>query len=92
MTTTITTSSSLSSPVAPANKKRKLNEGASNVDVSSNNDYPYLSCALGKKRVGFNPADPTIQTIMRGFLAGFIDLLSKDYELNIIDSANKSVS
>jgi len=29
---------------------------------------------------------------MRGLLAELIDLLSKDYELNIIDSANNSVS
>ena len=92
-TTTMTTiSSSSSSPPAPANKKRKLNEGASNVDVSSNDDYPHLLRALGKEEDGFNPADPTIQKIMRGLLAELIDLLSKDYELNIIDSANNSVS
>ena len=91
-TTTRTTSLSSSSPPAPANKKRKLNEGASNVDVSSNADYPHLLCALGKEEDGFNPADPTIQKIMRGLLAELIDLLSKDYELNIIDSANNSVS
>ncbi len=48
--------------------------------------------ALGKEEYGFNPADPTIQKIMRGLLAEFIDLLSKDYELNFIDSANNSVS
>ena len=90
-TTTITSSSS-SSPPAPANKKRKLNAGASNVDVSSNDDYPHLLRALGKEEDGFNPADPTIQKIMRGLLAELIDLLSKDYELNIIDSANNSVS
>ena len=53
---------------------------------------PIYRVPLEKKRVGFNPADPTIQKIMRGFLAEFIDLLSKDYELNIIDFANKSVS
>jgi hypothetical protein len=46
----------------------------------------------GKEEDGFNPADPTIQKIMRGLLAELIDLLSKDYELNIIDSANNSVS
>jgi hypothetical protein len=90
-TTTITSPSS-SSPPAPANKKRKLNEGASNVDVSSNDDYPHLLRALGKEEDGFNPANPTIQKIMRGLLAELIDLLSKDYELNIIDSANNSVS
>ena len=50
-----------------------LNEGASIVDVSSNDDYPYLSCALGKKEDNFNPADPTIQKIMRGLLAELID-------------------
>jgi hypothetical protein len=85
-TTTRTTSSSSSFPPAPANKKRKLNEGASNVDVSSNADYPHLLRALGKEEDGFNPADPTIQKIMRGLLAEIIDLLSKDYELNMIDS------
>jgi hypothetical protein len=78
-------------PPAPANKKRKLNKGASNDYVSSNDDYPQLSCALGKED-GFNPADPTIQKIMRALLAESIGLLSKDYELNLIDSANNSVS
>ena len=87
-----TNSLSSSSPQAPANKKRKLNKGASNVDVSLNDDYPHLLHALGKEEDGFNPADPTIQKIMRGLLAELIDLLSKDYELNIIDSANNSVS
>ena len=91
--TTMTTNSlSSSSPQAPANKKRKLTKGASNVDVSLNDDYPHLLHALGKEEDGFNPADPTIQKIMRGLLAELIDLLSKDYELNIIDSANNSVS
>jgi hypothetical protein len=90
-TTTITSSSS-SSPPAPANKKRKLNEGASNVDMSSNDDNPHLLRALGKEEDGFNSADPTIQKIMRGLLKELIDLLSKDYELNFIDSANNSVS
>jgi hypothetical protein len=90
-TTTITSPSS-SSPPAPANKKRKSNEGASNIDVSSNDDYPHLLRALGKEEDGFHPANPTIQKIMRGLLAELIDLLSKDYELNIIDSANNSVS
>jgi hypothetical protein len=60
------------------------------VDVSTNDDYPHLLRALGKEEDGFNPADPTIQKIMRGLLAELIDLLSKDYELNIIDSANNS--
>ena len=86
------TSSSSSSPPVPANKKRKLNKGASNVDVSSNDDYPHLLSALGKEEDGFNPVDPTIQKIMKGLLAKLIDLLSKDYELNIIDSAYNSVS
>jgi hypothetical protein len=54
-----------------------LNEGASNVDVSSNADYPHLLCALGKEEDGFNPVDPAIQKIMRGLLAELIDLLSK---------------
>ena len=57
--------------------------------MSSNDDYPHLLRALGKEEDGFNPADPTIQKIMRGLLAELIDLLSKDYELNIIDSARK---
>ena len=60
--------------------------------MSSNDDYPHLLRALGKEEDGLNPADPTIKKIMRGLLAEFIDLLSKDYELNIIDSANNSVS
>jgi len=37
-TATTITSSSSSSPPVPANKKRKLNEDMSNVDVSSNDD------------------------------------------------------
>jgi hypothetical protein len=45
-----------------------MNEGASNNYVSSNDDYPNLSHSLGKED-GFNPADPTIQEIMRALLA-----------------------
>jgi len=60
--------------------------------VSSIDDYPHLLHVLGKEEDGFNPRDPSIQKIMRGLLAELIDLLSKDYELNIIDSANNSVS
>jgi hypothetical protein len=59
--------------------------------VSSNDDYPNLSRALGKED-GFNPADFTTQKIMRALLAELIELLIKDYELNVIDSANNSVS
>jgi len=69
-----------------------LNEVTSNVDVSSNDGYPHLLHALGKEEHGFNPRDPSIQKIMRGLSAELIDLLCKDYELNIIDSANNSVS
>ena len=90
--TTTTTSSSSSSPPVPANKKRKLNKVTSNVDVSSNDDYLHLLRVLGKEEDGFTPADPTIQKIMRGLLAELIDLLSKDYEFNIIDTANNSVT
>ena len=54
------TSWSSSSPPVPANKKRKLNEVTSNVDVSSNDDYPHLLRVLGKEEDGFNPRDPTI--------------------------------
>jgi len=64
----------------------------SNVDVSSNDEYPHLLRALGKEEYGFNPRDPSIQKIVQGVLAELIDLLSKDYELNIIESANNSVS
>jgi hypothetical protein len=92
MATTTTFSSSSSSPPVPANKKRKLNKVTGNVDVSSNDDYPHLLRALGKEEDGFNPRVPTIQKIMRGLLEELIDLLSKYYELNIIDSANNSVS
>ncbi len=62
------------------------------MDVSSNDDYPHLLRALGKEEDSFNPADPTIQKIMRDLLAELIDLLSKDYELNFIDSAKNSES
>jgi len=50
-TATTITSSSPSSPPVPANKKRKLNEVTSNVDVSSNDDYPHLCVHLEKKRM-----------------------------------------
>ncbi len=59
--------------------------------MSSNDDYPHLSRALGKED-GFNPADPTTQMIMQALLAELIELLIKDCELNVIDSANNSVS
>jgi hypothetical protein len=62
------------------------------MDVSSNNDYPHLLRAFGKEENVFNPRDPSVQKIMRCLLWELIDLLSKDYELNIIDSANNSVS
>ncbi len=34
--------------------------------------------------------DPTTQKIMRALLAELIELLGKDYELNVIDSANNT--
>jgi hypothetical protein len=89
LTTTITLLSL--PPPAPANKKRKLNKGVSNDYVSSNDDYPHLSRALGKED-SFKLADPTIQKIMQALLAELIGLLSKDYELILIDSADNSVS
>jgi hypothetical protein len=52
--------------------------------MSSNDDYPHLLRALGKED-GFNPADSAKQYITQALLAELIDLLSKDYELNIID-------
>ena len=55
-------------------------------------DYPHLLHTLGKEEDGFNPRDPRIHKVMWGLLAELIDLLSKDYELNIIDSARNSVS
>jgi hypothetical protein len=67
-----------------------LNKGANNDYVSSHDDYTHLSRALGKED-GFNPADPTIQKIMQVLLAELIGLLSKNYELYLIDSANNSV-
>ncbi len=54
-------------------------------------DYPHLSLALGEED-GFNPADLTMQKIMQLLLAELIDLLSSDYELNVIDSANSRLS
>ncbi len=51
----------------------------------------HLSRALGKAD-GFNPKDPTIQKTMQALLAEFAELLSTDYELNVIDSANNSVT
>ncbi len=59
--------------------------------MSSNDDYPHLSRALGKED-GFNLANPTTQKIMRALLAELIELLIKDYKLNVIDYANNYVS
>jgi hypothetical protein len=74
------------------NKKRKLNEVMSIGNVPLNdNDYPLLSRALGQED-GFNPSDPTIQKYMRASLAELIDLLSTDYELNVIDLRNNTLS
>jgi len=53
-TPTMTTSLSSLSPPAPANKKRKLNESASNVDVASYDDYPHQLDVPGKEDDGFN--------------------------------------
>jgi hypothetical protein len=54
-------------------------------------DYPHLSHALGQED-GFSTADPTMQKIMQLLVAELIDLLSSDYELSVIDSANKRLS
>jgi hypothetical protein len=72
------------------NKKQKLNE-VMNVDSVplNDSDYPLLCHALGQED-GFNPSDPTIQKDMRAKLAELIDLLSTDYELNVIDSRNNT--
>jgi hypothetical protein len=61
--------------------------------VSSNysSSYPNLSSALGQED-GFDPTDSTVRKKMWALLAELIDLLSDGYELNIIDSANNSVS
>ena len=56
----------------------------------NDNDYPLLSRALGQED-GFNPSDPTIQKDMRALLTELIDLLSTDYELNVIDSRNNTL-
>jgi DNA-binding beta-propeller fold protein YncE len=73
------------------NKKQKFNEVTSIGSVLSiDNDYPLLSRALGQED-GFNPSDPTIQKDMQAFLAELIDLLSTDYELNVIDSRNNTL-
>jgi hypothetical protein len=55
------------------------------------NDYPLLSIALGQED-GFNPSDPTIQKDMRALLAELIDLFSTDYELNVNDSRDNTLS
>ena len=56
----------------------------------NDNDYPLLSRALGQED-GFDPSDPTIQKDMRALLSVLIDLLSTDYELNVIDSRNNTL-
>ncbi len=58
--------------------------------MSSTDYLPNLLRALGKEDDGFNPTDPTTQKIMRALLAELIELLGKDYELNVIDSANNT--
>ena len=74
------------------NKKQKLNKVTSVGSVPLiDNNYPLLSCALGQED-GFNPSDPTIQKDMRALLAELIDLLGTDYELNVIDSRNNTLS
>jgi hypothetical protein len=83
-------SSSLSSTLS--NNKQKLNTAIRNGNVPLlADDYPPLSCALGQED-GFNPADPTMQKIMRLLLAELIDLLSSDYEFNVNDSAKNRLS
>ena len=57
----------------------------------NDNDYPLLSRALGQED-GFDPSDPTIQKDMRALLSVLIDLLSTDYELNVIDFRNNALS
>jgi hypothetical protein len=88
------TTTALLYPPVPANKKRKLENGVSSYEYVSSNyysSYPNLSSALGQED-GFDLTDSTVQKKMRALLAELIDLLSHDYELNIIDSANNSVS
>jgi hypothetical protein len=75
-----------------SNKKQKLNKVTSIDSVPLNdNDYPHLSRAL-RQEDGFNPSDPTIQKVMQALLAELIDLRSTDYELNVIDSVNNTLS
>ena len=57
----------------------------------NDNDHPHLSHALGQED-GLNPSDPTIQKDMRALLEKLIDLLCMNYELNVIDSANNTLS
>ncbi len=88
--------------ISPMNKKQKLNGVMSIVSVLNkvtstgsvpftDIDYPLLSCALGRED-GFNPSDPTIQKYMRALLAELNDLLSTNYEINVIDSSNYTLS
>jgi hypothetical protein len=75
-----------------SNKKQKLNKVSSIDSVPLNdNDYPHLFCAL-QQEDGFNPSDPTIQNAMGALLTELSDLLTTDYELNVIDSANNTLS
>ncbi len=81
-TTTTSPLSSLPPPVSGASNK--------NV-VSSRDDYPNASRALGQDDL-FNLGDPPTLKRSWALLAELIDLLSDDYELNITDSANNSVT
>ena len=79
-------------PTSTSQQKEKVEQSNEQHGCVINDDYLHLLRVLGKEEDGFTPADPTIQKIMRGLLAELIDLLSKDYEFNIIDTANNSVT
>ena len=82
------TSSSSSSPPVPANKKEKV-EWSNEQRGCVIKWWLSPSIACPRKRRGWFQSEGSYNIkIKRGLLAELIDLLSKDYELNIIDSAN----
>ena len=54
--------------------------------------YPHLSQALGDDNGYFDPAEPSVQTSLRGLMQEINHLLSSEYELNVRTlSSNKPI-
>ena len=63
------------------------------VDNNISTTYPHLSQALGDDNGYFDPADPSVQLLLRGLMQEINHLLSSEYELNVRAlSSNKPIS